>query len=33
MVERRTWRTDDAITYVRQIFPGDSYRLTAHFSP
>ncbi|MGC8531478.1 MAG: histidine utilization repressor [Acidiphilium sp.] len=33
MVERRTWRIDDAITYVRQIFPGDSYRLTAHFSP
>jgi GntR family histidine utilization transcriptional repressor len=33
MVERRTWRIDDAITYVRLIFPGDSYRLTAHFSP
>ncbi len=33
MVERRTWRMGDAITYVRQIFPGDSYRLTADFSP
>lgn len=33
MIERRTWRIDEAITSVRQIFPGESYRLTAHFSP
>lgn len=32
-VERRTWRVAEAITYVRQIFPGKTYRLVAHFSP
>ncbi|KKC24778.1 histidine utilization repressor [Sphingomonas sp. SRS2] len=30
-VERHTWRGSDAITYVRQIFPGDAYDLVARF--
>jgi GntR family histidine utilization transcriptional repressor len=33
VVERRTWRVADAITYVRQTFPGKVYQLVAHFSP
>lgn len=33
MVERRTWRVTTPITYVRQIFPGKTYRLTAYFTP
>ncbi len=33
VVERRTWRVADEITYVRQTFPGKAYRLVAHFSP
>ncbi|MCU4161677.1 UTRA domain-containing protein [Acidiphilium sp. AL] len=33
VVERRTWRVADEITYVRQTFPGKAYRLIAHFSP
>lgn len=32
-VERSTWRDDRPITNVRMIYPGDSYRLVAHFSP
>ncbi len=32
-VERRTWRGADHITFVRQIFPGDTYDLTARFGP
>ncbi len=32
-VERRTWRGTDPITYVRQIFLGDSYDLVARFAP
>ena len=33
LVERRTWRVGTPITYVRQIFPGKTYRLTGHFTP
>ena len=33
LVERRTWRVATPITYVRQIFPGKTYRLTAYFTP
>jgi GntR family histidine utilization transcriptional repressor len=32
-VERRTWRGDEHITHVRQIFPGDRYDLLARFTP
>jgi len=32
-VERRTWRGDEQITYVRTIFRGDAYDLTARFKP
>ncbi|RZF65050.1 histidine utilization repressor [Sphingomonas populi] len=30
-VERRTWRGSDRITYVRQVFVGNSYDLVARF--
>lgn len=33
VIERQTWRGEQAVTYVRQIFLGDSYDLIAHFSP
>jgi GntR family histidine utilization transcriptional repressor len=32
-VERRTWRSQDRITYVRLLFPGDAYDLVARFTP
>lgn len=32
-VERRTWRSAEPITDVRQVFRGDSYELVAHFGP
>jgi GntR family histidine utilization transcriptional repressor len=32
-VERRTWRGEGQITYVRTIFRGDAYNLTARFTP
>jgi GntR family transcriptional regulator, histidine utilization repressor len=32
-VERSTWRGSQPITAVRMFYPGDSYRLIAHFSP
>ncbi|MCJ8141415.1 histidine utilization repressor [Ancylobacter sp. A5.8] len=32
-LERRTWRANATITYVRQIFRGDLYDLVARFSP
>jgi GntR family histidine utilization transcriptional repressor len=32
-VERRTWRGEEQITYVRTIFRGDAYGLTARFKP
>jgi len=33
VLERRTWRGDERITYVRQIFPGHAYDLVARFAP
>jgi GntR family transcriptional regulator, histidine utilization repressor len=33
VVERRTWRVGDKITYVRMTFPGDAYDLVARFTP
>lgn len=33
MIERRTWRGDVPVTWVRQFFLGESYDLLAHFSP
>jgi GntR family histidine utilization transcriptional repressor len=33
IVERRTWRTGSALTWVRQIFRGDKYYLSARFTP
>jgi GntR family histidine utilization transcriptional repressor len=33
MLERRTWRGEDHITYVRQTFPGEVYDLIARFEP
>lgn len=32
-LERRTWRSGAPVTFVRQIFRGDRYHLSAHFSP
>lgn len=32
-VERRTWRSGETITFVRQTFLGDAYRLIARFGP
>lgn len=32
-LERRTWRMGEAVTWVRQTFPGDRYDLVAHFTP
>ncbi|MDB5457015.1 MAG: hutC, partial [Caulobacter sp.] len=32
-LERRTWRGEEHITYVRQTFPGDAYDLIARFGP
>lgn len=32
-IERRTWRGEQAVTQVRQVFLGDAYDLFAHFSP
>ena len=32
-VERWTWRQGEAVTYVRQVFPGDRYDLVAEFAP
>jgi len=33
VLERRTWRGGERITYVRQTFPGDAYDLVARFAP
>lgn len=33
VLERRTWRGDDKITFVRLSFPGDAYDLVARFTP
>jgi GntR family histidine utilization transcriptional repressor len=32
-LERRTWRGDQHVTHVRQIFPGAAYDLVARFTP
>lgn len=32
-IERRTWRANEPITYVRQLFVADSYDLVAQFGP
>lgn len=32
-VERRTWRQQDSITFVRQLFVADSYDMVARFGP
>ena len=32
-VERWTWRASQAVTFVRQTFPGDRYDLLAEFTP
>lgn len=32
-VDRRTWRGDERITTVRQVFPGEAYDLVARFGP
>jgi GntR family transcriptional regulator, histidine utilization repressor len=32
-LERRTWRGDDHITHVRQVFPGTGFDLIARFAP
>jgi len=32
-LERKTWRGDQHVTHVRQIFPGESYDLIARFTP
>jgi GntR family histidine utilization transcriptional repressor len=33
VIERRTWNAERPITYVRLIYPGDSHRLVARFTP
>lgn len=33
VVERRTWRSGEPITWVRQTFPGERYDLIARFQP
>ena len=32
-VERRTWRSGEGVTQVRQLFPGEAYDLVARFGP
>jgi GntR family histidine utilization transcriptional repressor len=32
-LERKTWRGDQHVTHVRQIFPGEGYDLIARFKP
>lgn len=33
MLERRTWRGEQPVTWVRMTFPGEAYDLIARFSP
>ncbi|MDV0437413.1 histidine utilization repressor [Xanthomonas sacchari] len=33
LIDRRTWRGEQAVTFVRQVFLGDTYDLVARFSP
>lgn len=32
-LERRTWRGDEPVTYVRMTFPGEAYDMVARFAP
>jgi len=32
-LERKTWRGDEHVTHVRQVFPGEGYDLIARFTP
>lgn len=32
-LERRTWRADEPVTWVRMTFPGEAYDLVARFAP
>jgi len=32
-IQRQTWRGEQAITWVEQLFPGDAHELTARFAP
>jgi GntR family transcriptional regulator, histidine utilization repressor len=33
VVERQTWRGEEGVSWVRQVFPGALYTLVAHFGP
>jgi GntR family transcriptional regulator, histidine utilization repressor len=33
LIDRQTWRGDQTVTFVRQVFLGDTYDLVARFSP
>ncbi|MEE7567536.1 UTRA domain-containing protein, partial [Xanthomonas sp. Kuri4-3] len=33
VIDRHTWRGEQAVTYVRQVFLGDAYDLVARFAP
>jgi GntR family histidine utilization transcriptional repressor len=33
LVERRTWRAGEIVTFVRQVFPGNLYCLATNFTP
>ncbi|MEB1529400.1 histidine utilization repressor [Xanthomonas sp. WHRI 7945] len=33
LIDRQTWRGEQAVTFVRQVFLGDTYDLVARFSP
>jgi GntR family transcriptional regulator, histidine utilization repressor len=33
VIERRTWRVEQAITYVRLTYPGNAHELVARFAP
>ena len=33
VIERRTWRADEQITFVRLTYPGDAHYLVARFTP
>jgi GntR family transcriptional regulator, histidine utilization repressor len=33
VIERRTWRADEPVTYVKLTYPGDAHELIARFAP
>lgn len=33
VIERRTWRAEQAVTFVRLTYPGDAHELVARFAP